>query len=385
MNGPRAPERQLEDLFEEAPCGYLTSDLDGRIVRANRTFQTWTGYAQPELVGRRFQELLSQGARIYYETHFAPLLQMHGRVSEIALDVVRADGSRMSTLVNATISPGLDDPRMRTVVFDATDRRRYEEELMRSRTREEGIARELQAGLLAGALPAAADVQVDIVYRPAVTGLAVGGDWYDAFWLEEGRSLALVVGDVVGRGIPAAAAMGQLRSAVRAIAADASGPAAVLDGVERYARRHDVGRYCTVAYGQLVLPSGEFTYACAGHPPPMVLPPDGDPVLLWAGRSPPLDAARGVRRRSEGHWSLARGTTVLFFSDGLIERRGEPLDTGLARLGSAAHDLRDLDLARFTQATSDRMAGDDDADDVCLLAMRYGLDGGLSTPPGREL
>ncbi|QWZ07062.1 PAS domain-containing protein [Nocardioides panacis] len=93
-----------EQLYERAPCGYLTTTPDGTVVKANATFSTLTGYDREELIGRRtFSELLTAGGRIYHETHFAPLLRMHGQVAEVAFEVVRADGGRIPVLVNAVL------------------------------------------------------------------------------------------------------------------------------------------------------------------------------------------------------------------------------------------------------------------------------------------
>ena len=174
--GGEALEDSAEELFEEAPCGYLATRLDGTILRVNRTFERWTGRARGELVGRRFQDLLSAGGRIYHETHYAPLLQMQGAVSEVAFDVVRADGSRLPALVSSVVreadaadaADGADARIVRTTVFDATDRRRYEQELLRSRDRERDVALELQRSLLAGELPAGDAFAVDVAYRPGV-------------------------------------------------------------------------------------------------------------------------------------------------------------------------------------------------------------------------
>ena len=91
----------LEDLFENAPCGYISAGVDGRIIVANRTLATWTGYGRDGLVGRRFQDLLNIAGKIYYETHFAPLLRMQGFFNEFALDLVRANGTILPVLVNA--------------------------------------------------------------------------------------------------------------------------------------------------------------------------------------------------------------------------------------------------------------------------------------------
>jgi PAS domain S-box-containing protein len=388
VNGVRASQDTLEELFEEAPCGYLATELDGRIVRANRTFRAWTGYADDALVGRRFQEFLTKGSRIYFETHFAPLLQMHGQVREIALDLVCADDTRMPALVNSMLRRAEDGraQHVRTIIFDATDRRRYEQELLRSRSLEQDIARELQAGLLAGTFPQAPGLDIDVAYRPAVLGLQVGGDWYDAFWLDEGHSVALVVGDVVGHGIGAATVMGQLRSATRALAAGAGGPAEVLERLDQYSRRHQVGSHCTLTYAQLTLETGELTYACAGHPPPLLLPADGEPLLLWDGRSPPIDATFTPQARPEASLTLAAGSTLALYSDGLVERRGECLDDGIERLRRQADSHRYRELPELIRAVVHDLSGTSHPDDVCLLVARLGSVAVPSTTsrPARE-
>lgn len=132
-------DESVEDLYEHAPCGYMSLLPDGAIGKVNATFLDWTGYARAELVGRiRFLDLLTVGGRIYYETHFQPLLHMQGEVREIAFDIVRRSGDRMPALVNATRR---DYPTAgaitRITVFDATDRRRYERELLAARRKAE--------------------------------------------------------------------------------------------------------------------------------------------------------------------------------------------------------------------------------------------------------
>jgi PAS domain S-box-containing protein len=136
-------EEDVEELYEEAPCGYLSTAPDGTILRANRTFLTLGGYAPEALVRRRrFYDLLPPGAKIYYETHYAPLLQMQGHVRELALELVRADGSRLPILVNAVLKRDEDGAPLlvRITVFDASDRRRYERELLEARTEAEARA-----------------------------------------------------------------------------------------------------------------------------------------------------------------------------------------------------------------------------------------------------
>ncbi|BBH70245.1 hypothetical protein ACTI_69300 [Actinoplanes sp. OR16] len=139
--------RVEEDLFEDAPCGYLTTAPDGTILQVNRTFLRWTGYDRPALVGRlRFRDLLSVGSRIYHETHCAPLLSARGTIHEIAFDVMRADGRRMSTLMNSTVTRDVTGtPKLiRITLFDAGERRRYEQELLNARRAAEEELRRLR-------------------------------------------------------------------------------------------------------------------------------------------------------------------------------------------------------------------------------------------------
>ena len=138
-------EERAEDLYEQAPCGYLSTLPDGTIVRVNQTLLDWTGLARDALVARvRFQSLLTVGAQIYYETHYAPLLQMQGSVTGVALEMVDAQGRILPVLINsrqkrdASGAPLLN----RITVFDATDRRRYERELLVARRKAEQVARD---------------------------------------------------------------------------------------------------------------------------------------------------------------------------------------------------------------------------------------------------
>jgi PAS domain S-box-containing protein len=136
-------EDDPEDLYEHAPCGYLSLLPDGTIGKVNATFLSWTGYSRDALVGqRRFIELLNVGGRIFYETHFQPLLRMQGFVREIAFELSCASGARLPVLVNASQReyPGLGSIT-RITIFDASDRRRYERELLVARDRAEQAAR----------------------------------------------------------------------------------------------------------------------------------------------------------------------------------------------------------------------------------------------------
>ena len=151
---PNAPSasiiEDLEDLYENAPCGYLSLEPSGRIFKVNRTLSTWTGYAPDQLVGRRLHDLLSIAGRMFYETHIAPLLRMQGFFNEVALDLITEKGDRLPVIANATERRDADGRPISTriTLLKATDRRRYERELLdardQSRTSEAAARASLQ-------------------------------------------------------------------------------------------------------------------------------------------------------------------------------------------------------------------------------------------------
>jgi phosphoserine phosphatase RsbU/P len=126
---------ELEDLFENAPCGYLTLAPDGRISRVNQTLCNWTGYPREHFAGKRVHQFLNMAGRIYFETHIAPLLRMQGFFNEFALDFVTKSGDRMPVIANAAEqrSPDGEVRSTRLVIIRAADRRRYERELVDAR------------------------------------------------------------------------------------------------------------------------------------------------------------------------------------------------------------------------------------------------------------
>jgi len=533
-------EDSAEDLYEHAPCGYLSTYPDGRIARVNQTFLSWTGYDRAELLsGRRFVDLLTVGGRIYHETHYAPLLRMQGSVRAIAMDLLRADGTRMPVLVNAHIrtDAGGQPLAVRTTVFDAGDRKLYETELLAARRRAEqaaarlrvieqvvadlaavsrastvcdviasagtsafgaaasavwladdatgayrfasasggsGPARDLppdtpvpknvllrhgevvvvrqedapetfpfvtaglgsgggtlvltplaahartlgvlalrlpdthdpdhdeltllqtlgrQAGqalerarlydaqttvattlqrsMLPTSLPDDPRLSLSASYRPAVDGLDVGGDWYDAFRLDPDR-VAVVVGDVVGRGLNAAAAMGQLRSAIRALATADSGPALLLDRLDRFVDGVEAADTATMVYAEVDVRTGVARYACAGHPPPVLVDSAGQSSLLWEGRSAPLGAHFGVAMRPEAQVTLAPGSRLLFYTDGLVERRDAALDQCIEALAQEFSEWADRPFDGIADQVADTVLGTGrTGDDVCLLAISF--------------
>ena len=142
-------EVEYLDLFENAPCGYLVIEADGRVAKVNDTFCDWTGFKKEAVIGKRFRELLNVAGKIFYETHFAPLLRMQGFFDEVALEIVKSDGQSLSVLANArekrTKDGELADTRV--TLFRATERRRYERDLVDARESSDTAKRELQRGL----------------------------------------------------------------------------------------------------------------------------------------------------------------------------------------------------------------------------------------------
>jgi phosphoserine phosphatase RsbU/P len=372
-------EETATELFEDAPCGYLTTRLDGTIVKVNRTFERWLGLGRDELIDQaRLQDLLSTGGKIYHDTHYAPLLQMQGSVNEIAVELVRADGSRLPALINSVLHRDeVGRPRaIRTTVFDATDRRRYERELLRGRDRERNVALSLQRSLLDGALPSSPAFELQVFYAPAGQELEVGGDWYDAFWLGDAQSIGVVVGDVVGRGLIAAMTMGHLRSAIRALAAVELRPAELLEALDVYSQRYGVGAMTTVAYGELNAETGSLCVACAGHPPPLIHEPGAAPRFVWDGRSPPINVGPQPLHRTHADLTLDPGTTLLLYSDGLIEHRRRRADQGMEELLRLAAGRQEDPLAMVVESISEALFDPDAGDDRCLMGIRVGPGGG---------
>ena len=142
MDAERGPAPDARAVVEDAPCGLLQADADGVILWANRTFGCWTGYAVDELAGRRFQDLLTMGGRIFHQTHWSPLLLMQGSVSEVKVEIVHRDGHPVPVMVNAFMRERDGRRVQELAVSVARDRDKYERELVQSRKRLEVLVAE---------------------------------------------------------------------------------------------------------------------------------------------------------------------------------------------------------------------------------------------------
>jgi serine phosphatase RsbU (regulator of sigma subunit) len=235
--------------------------------------------------------------------------------------------------------------------------------------RHRSVSAQLQRSLLPR-LPHCAWLDLFASYVPAHVDDEVGGDWYDAFLLAPDLA-GVAVGDVAGHDLRAAAEMAQIRNLLRACAwRDTPSPRIVLEHLDDVVSGLDVTTMATTLYATIVPDAAGalLTWSSAGHPPPLLIPHAGAPRLLDTEADPPLAAAPHLRR-SQHEQRLRPGDVVVLYSDGLVERRGEDLNEGLARLLRAAEDLARGTSHALCNALQERLILDDCEDDVVLLAI----------------
>ncbi|MFF3485759.1 PP2C family protein-serine/threonine phosphatase [Streptomyces sp. NPDC002701] len=410
-------EDSAEELYEAAPCGYLSTLMDGTVAKVNATLLNWLGLRREDVVGRvRFADLLTVGGKLYHETHFAPLLRMQGELRGIALEMKDADGRRLPVMVSSAIKHSSEgEPLLiRTTVFDASDRRAYEQELLRRRKEAERARAEaeraraeaeraraeaerahrraeadrarladslavLQQSLVPTSLPAVPGLEAAVYYHTASPD-RLGGDFYDLFALGDGR-WAFFLGDVCGKGPQAASLTSLTRYTLRAAALHDAEPAVALTTLnsvlhERYAASGDP-RYCTVIFG-VVQPGADHGHvtvrlASGGHPPALIMRADGHADYL---RTPGglLVGALPAVPFSTAETTLAPGDTLLLYTDGLTEARTGPTRESLFG-EDALHAFANENAPATSHETIARLTGllesfgDGLDDDTALLAL----------------
>ena len=225
----------------------------------------------------------------------------------------------------------------------------------------------LQRSLLPDRLPQLEGIQLAAIYKPGGAE-RVGGDWYDAIPLDGGR-VGVAMGDVVGHGIGAAALMGHLRHAMRAYALEGHSPAGVLDRLDRVVRSLDGGQMATLLYLVMEEDHGSVTFASAGHVPPLVISPEGEAEYLETAPNPPLGVFESPRH-TERAAKLEPGSTIVLYTDGLVEERGVSIDQGLEalRLAAAQDPCHPDELCERLVAAM--LAIHPANDDIAVLALR---------------
>ncbi len=237
------------------------------------------------------------------------------------------------------------------------------------------VAETLQHSLLSPP-PQTDELEIAVRYRPAAVYQQVGGDWYDAFPQPDGGTL-LVIGDVVGHDVDAAAAMGQIRSILRGIAYDRpESPAQVLARVDRVLDGLHVGTMATALVARIERPAQParaglrtLRWSSAGHLPPALLRPDGT-VRLLDSAPERLLGAECTASRSNAEVTLHCGDTVVFYTDGLVEHGHSGIDDGLARLCAELAPLADVPVEELCDQLLDRIVTGRADDDIALLAVR---------------
>jgi serine phosphatase RsbU (regulator of sigma subunit) len=226
----------------------------------------------------------------------------------------------------------------------------------------------LQHSLLPLRIPDVAGLQIGTAYAAGTAGTEVGGDWYDV--VDQGDRVLVVVGDVSGRGLDAASVMSSIRHGMRALAPDCDRPEELLGKIDRLDPDERRGHFATVLCGFVDVAEGTIAFGNAGHPPPLIVSEAGA-AYLEVPPGPPIGATRGASY-SAHTVGVPRGATVLLVTDGLFERRGEPIDAGMERLRAAAAEVigRGGSVQEDLDELMARMTGGRAADDAAILGMR---------------
>jgi PAS domain S-box-containing protein len=318
----------------------------------------------PELYSRIPEELLTEGAR---DAEHLELIRELGLVSAMIVPL-RAHGRTLGAITFVSAESGrryaeADLAFAQELASHAAlaidNSRRY--------VAEHRAALTLQRALLPQSLPEMPATELAVRYFPAGPGVEAGGDWYDAIDLGEGR-LGLVIGDVSGRGIPAASIMGRLRMAIRAYAIEGHGPAEVAERTDRVMQGLDERDMATLFMLRVDTRTGRGEYIRVGHLPALVRRADGSVSALYGKGAPPMGTVPDLRVEAEPV-ELEPGATVLLYTDGLIERRDAPIDEdieALRRTFESAPSELEACLDHVVAAVAPRPG----ADDVAVLAMR---------------
>jgi serine phosphatase RsbU (regulator of sigma subunit)/anti-sigma regulatory factor (Ser/Thr protein kinase) len=233
---------------------------------------------------------------------------------------------------------------------------------------ERTIAETLQRSVLPVSLPQVDGIRIAARYLPGTTEVEVGGDWFDAIQLPNGR-LGLVVGDVVGKGVRSAATMAQLRNALRAFALDQMKPSSTIARLNRLMEGVSESSFATVVYLVIDRVAGVCRFTSAGHPPPLAVYPDGRAEYLEGGRGLPLGTV-SEPSYTQDTVDVPIGSTLILYTDGLIERRDQTIDEGLDQLREAA-SAGPLDPERLVEHVLQELVGAGERrDDIAILAVR---------------
>jgi sigma-B regulation protein RsbU (phosphoserine phosphatase) len=362
--------RELLNRIVEAlsadTAAVLLHEADGAMV----IYQAAGSGDAPARVQRRARPPANQAAEVGAESdNGIRITSLLGEAVASTLEApLTVDGEEIGALrVGTLFSRSFTDDH-RGLLRLAADRAAIGIQRARLYQREHRIAEELQRSLLPARLPQLPGFATAARFYAAGGGSQVGGDWYDALIQPDGR-LLLIVGDVAGRGIAAASTMGQLRSALRAYALDGHSPASLLERLNAFQIGLRNRGMTTVALITVDPATGELRFAKAGHPPALMVDAEGRAAWLDGAVGIPLGAVDDPLY-TEGSAKLTPGSTLVLYTDGLVELRGEPLDRGFERLAAATIAAPDAIDALCDAILAGTLANPAAEDDVTLLVLR---------------
>ena len=353
----RESEERFRIAFEQAPIGFALLDLQGRYLQVNDAYCRVVRRTRFELVGRRPADI-THPDDVANSVHAVERL-VAGEIEEYSFEkrYVTRDGDIVWADLSATVFRDADGRPQFLIgmVQDVGERR---------------VAQTLQRSMLTQ-LPEIDGVELAARYLPGSPETEVGGDWYDVIRLPGGR-VGIAIGDVVGRGIEAAATMSQLRTALRAYAIDGLEPAAVVRKLHHLADHLEEGLATTLVYLDLDPATGELRYVSAGHLPVLHVGAGGEASFLTGARSSPLGTLGADADVPQACCVLGPGESVLLYTDGLIERRDAGMGARLEQLRAAmATEPEELD-ACLERVTAELTGDGVRLDDVALLMLRMG-------------
>ncbi|MDX3799260.1 PP2C family protein-serine/threonine phosphatase [Streptomyces sp. AK04-3B] len=361
--------RYMFDVFPENPNDAAAAGMRETQASMMRVVDT----AERDTMALLRYDIEDRARPGHWVEHFwspvnAPVLGPDG---DVVLIVHRVE--EVTELIRARGGAGSDSSRARVLEAELYTRARelqdVNERLRRAHAHDREVALALQAAMLPAPTPVGHH-RAAVRYRPAVGTLNVCGDWYDLVDLP-GDRIAVAVGDVVGHGLRAAGVMGQLRSALSAAARVADGPARAVEALGLYARHVDGAESSTVVKTFIDWATHTLTYSSAGHPPPALLDPDGTVTFLDRATDPPLGARPEHVPRPQASTPFAEGATLVLYTDGLIERRHEDIDVGLARLADSLVRHGQSDPEALADALlADLLPPTGTTDDTALVVLR---------------
>jgi serine phosphatase RsbU (regulator of sigma subunit) len=369
-----AEEERLRALFDSIDEGFCLCEIvlddagrptDYVFLEVNPCFEEMTGLRGP--VGRSARDLEQHWVDTYARAALGGERFRFQQSSEA-----------MGRWFDVFAMP-FGDPGQFAIVFKDDSARRHTETALRASEarlrdqvlREHRASIRLQRALLPSSIVEHPQVQIRAGYRAGSTNDEVGGDWYDTFSWPSGE-IGIMVGDVVGHSLEAAVRMGRLRAGVAALARRLPpDPAAPIDALDGCVRSPDGAAFVTAACVVVAPETGVMTYSSAGHPPGLVASASREVRWLDGAQAPPLGMVVVTDRPTQTEM-LEAGSTLVLYSDGLLERRGEVIDEGMARLRAAAERLgADASDHACDRLIEDSLGGSEHADDIVVVIARW--------------